>query len=470
MDWAISNLGNIERTWVVTHILCPGLVLVSLYRYFNDPLRSVPGPFLAKFTGAWVLFLDLSGKRSTTIHELHKKYGHVVRVGPKQLCFASPRALKDIYGANSKYPKAPIYEALGFKSVFTTRNRDDYRVMKKRILPSFSPAAVAEIEPFVHRQVENLIKCLDKRVDEPLDILPWFRMLALGVVGEKHASSIIQPREGFAADSFGGLENEKTPELLHHIDEVFPALWFWWMFPTLSTILQYSPFKPVRNFLRAAEDFKKDDIGVIEELTNLVFAGTDTTGNTLTYLFWELSHHPEWQARLHEELKEAVGDQTSYEYEAISKLPLLDAVVQEILRLRPAAPSGLQRLSSENGGVIDGIAVPPNVIISCQALSSQRDPTIFPEPDRFNPQRWIDGGESGTLELMREQIIVFGKGARACLGRNIAIMEIKCATAAMARRYKVEIGSPTTDDDMEMMDFTVLIPKGQKCVLRLTRV
>lgn len=95
---------------------------------------------------------------------------------------------------------------------------------------------------------------------------------------------------------------------------------------------------------------------------------------------------------------------------------------------------------------------------------------IFPEPDKFNPQRWIDGKKAGNLELMREQITVFGKGARACLGRRLATMELMCTTAAVARRYKVEIGSPQTDDDMEMRDFTVLIPKGRKCVLRLTKV
>lgn len=76
-----------------------------------------------------------------------------------------------------------MYDSLGFKSTFTTRNRDEYRVMKKRIIPSFSPAAVAEMENTVHQQLEMLVKCFDKRLDETLDVLPWFRMLALGIVG-----------------------------------------------------------------------------------------------------------------------------------------------------------------------------------------------------------------------------------------------------------------------------------------------
>jgi hypothetical protein len=93
--------------------------------------------------------------------------------------------MKDIYGATSKYEKAPIYDSLGFLSVFTTRNRDEYRVMKKRIVSSFSQASVDGMEQSVHRQIANLIGCFDKRLDVPLDVLPWFRMLALGVVGEK---------------------------------------------------------------------------------------------------------------------------------------------------------------------------------------------------------------------------------------------------------------------------------------------
>lgn len=71
---------------------------------------------------------------------------------------------------------------------------------------------------------------------------------------------------------------------------------------------------------------------------------------------------------------------------------------------------------------------------------------------------------------MREQMMLFGKGVRACLGRRLAIMEIKYAVMAVVRRYHVDIGSPTTNEDMEMLDHFVIIPKGQRCVLRLTRV
>jgi cytochrome P450 len=104
------------------------------------------------------------------------------------------------------------------------------------------------------------------------------------------------------------------------------------------------------------------DTGIVEELTNLIFAGTDTTSNTLAYLFWELSHQPEWQVRLREEIQQVVGlERESFSYSEISELSVLDAVISEILRLRPAGPAGLPRLAPEGGAVIDGVAVPAYV-------------------------------------------------------------------------------------------------------------
>lgn len=179
---ATINLDNINLTSFLSLIVIP-IIPILLYRWYNDPLRPIPGPFLAKHTRLWITILDLSGHRGTTVHVLHKKYGPTVRIAPNEVCFASPEAMRDIYSANSKNTKAPVYESFGFKATFTTRDVKQYREMKKRIVPAFSPSACAALEPVIQRQVENLIKCFDKRLDEPLDVLVWFRMLALSVVG-----------------------------------------------------------------------------------------------------------------------------------------------------------------------------------------------------------------------------------------------------------------------------------------------
>lgn len=78
--------------------------------------------------------------------------------------------------------------------------------------------------------------------------------------------------------------------------------------------------------------------------------------------------------------------------------------------------------------------------------------------------------EAEQLETMRNHITVFGKGARACLGRSLATMEIKLATAALIKRYDVEIGSESTHNDMEMACHFVLVPKGKRCILKFSSV
>ena len=73
--------------------------------------------------------------------------------------------------------------------------------------------------------------------------------------------------------------------------------------------------------------------GMIEEVTNFLFAGTDTNGNSLFYLFWELPHTPDWVLKLRAEMREACGDQSSPPYSSISDLPVMDAVTYELWRL-----------------------------------------------------------------------------------------------------------------------------------------
>lgn len=85
------------------------------------------------------------------------------------------------------------------------------------------------------------------------------------------------------------------------------------------------------------------DNEIIVELTNLIFAGTDTTSHTFSFMFWELAKNPEWQKRLRDELHPlACGEKVVPSYKRISHLPILEAVVQETLRLWPVAQPACQ--------------------------------------------------------------------------------------------------------------------------------
>jgi cytochrome P450 len=224
------------------------------------------------------------------------------------------------------------------------------------------------------------------------------------------------------------------------------------------------------------------DKDIIVEITNLIFAGTDTTGNTFSYMFFELARHPEWQEKLHQELDKVdfIGVPA---HSNVSQLPILDALIHETLRVWPASPASLPRVTPIGGGIIDGVRVPENVshtklilyrglilhpqaIVSIQAYTTQRDPIYFPRPDEFLPERWLDSELRTDLVAMRDMILVWGKGQRACMGKPIAMMELRVTTAALMKRFVVELESEATVDDMEMRDHFVLMAKGGKCMLK----
>jgi len=98
-----------------------------------------------------------------------------------------------------------------------------------------------------------------------------------------------------------------------------------------------------------------------------------------------------------------------------------------------------------------------------QCYTTQRDPESYPEPECFKPDRWMD--VQNVTFAMRELWMPFSKGPRACLGRNLAMMELKLITAHLARRFKFAPAPSTTDKSMAITDHFLLIPVGGKCEL-----
>lgn len=141
-------------------------------------------------------------------------------------------------------------------------------------------------------------------------------------------------------------------------------------------------------------------------------AGIDTTGDGLCFLMWELSqpHNLSFQERLFEELRTTDPDLP------LDKLPYLDAVVKEGLRCAPPIPMSFPRYVPIGGRTINGHFIPEKTIVSCQPYTVHRlDEKVFPDPDKFNPDRWMD--EKGAAERNR-LFFAFSTGGRGCTGRK----------------------------------------------------
>ena len=96
----------------------------------------------------------------------------------------------------------------------------------------------------------------------------------------------------------------------------------------------------------------------------------DTTSTTLTYMFWELARNPSWQDRLRKELVAPLpaNDKMLPRFRELDDLPVLDAVINEALRLHPAAPASLQRETPVGGKQLDGYFIPEKVEFSIRRL------------------------------------------------------------------------------------------------------
>lgn len=98
-----------------------------------------------------------------------------------------------------------------------------------------------------------------------------------------------------------------------------------------------------------------------------------------------------------------------------------------------------------------------------QCYSTQRDGAVFHHPDTFDPARWLQEPEKMTE--MKLYQMPFSKGTRACLGKNLAMMELKLTVAAVINQFCITVASSMKHGDMDMMDHFLTLPKCGKCDL-----
>lgn len=222
------------------------------------------------------------------------------------------------------------------------------------------------------------------------------------------------------------------------------------------------------NVLRESEkeDAGLDDLDVRVEATSLIFAGSGTTANTLTYLLWTVLNDPLLQSRIEDEVSSLPED---YRDSDLEPLPWLNATLQETLRVYCAVPGTLPRTVPAAGMTVDGHFLPGGTTVGTQAYTMHRLPECFPDPHTFKPERWFPDNASTMLGPdAKYAFCAFGAGAYTCLGIHLAYMEMRYAAAEFFRECKgTRPADSQTKEDMEMENYFVITPKGHKCEITL---
>lgn len=141
-----------------------------------------------------------------------------------------------------------------------------------------------------------------------------------------------------------------------------------------------------------------------------------------------------------EQLSKGIPDpDTMVSLRQLEKMEYLHACVKEALRLAMPVPGRLPRVVPENGQplIIDGKLIPPGTIIGASAYSVHMDESIWgPNAESFIPERWLGGDKTKEPDKC---LLTFSKGARACIGINLAHAEVFYTLAYFFRRYDIQL-------------------------------
>lgn len=194
-------------------------------------------------------------------------------------------------------------------------------------------------------------------------------------------------------------------------------------------------------------------------------AGAETSATALATAVWFLSRpaYAHCLARLQGEVRSSFAGYADITGDGVARLPYLNAVLEETMRLVPPSPVGPPRVSP--GETVDGVYVPKGVYISADLWSFTRDPRNVedpPGPDVFEPSRWVDPGRA------RPYSAPFLIGPRMCLGVNLAWLEMRVTLAKMVYAFDWELQYETEGGDWLERFQLLQLWKKPKLMVRVT--
>ena len=331
----------------------------------------------------------------------------------------------------------------------------------------------------ISREIERMVADWDDEGE--IDLLDWFAELTIYTT----SACLIGPRFREELDAtFAQLYHdlERGTDALAFVDPHLPIESFRRRDEArlgLVTLVQDiidrrdaapPPAREDRDMLDVLISLKKDDGSphfTADEITgmfiSMMFAGHHTSSGTAAWTLIELLRDPELMSRVVRELDDLYADGSSVSFQALSEIPVLESALKETLRLHPPLVLLLRVVKEEIE--IAGHTIPVGAMVGASPAISNRIPEDFPEPDDFDPGRYIDPRQEDLLN--RWTWIPFGAGRHRCVGSAFAMMQLKAIFSVVLRDYEFELAQPSDSyrDDTSKM----VIQLQQPCTVRYRR-
>ncbi|KAL3474767.1 cytochrome P450 [Aspergillus californicus] len=439
------------------------LAAIILYRLWLHPLAHIPGPFLARATGLWRTWRYVTGNWHKDIVALHDHYGKAVRVSPSEVSVVDEETMKQILSHRHNTPKSWWYDVWvvpgGTPGLFAVRDRHVHGFLRKRVSHMFSVTSLLTMEQYIHSCMDTLIGKMKKfeANRQIVDMANWTNAFAFDVIGEL----------GYG-EAFGHMETESDVLNLRatvlqgfKTFSIIGYLWGQWRLvlnPVVSTFgpspqTQFSDYTVGRLQARKSDPKQRRPDLLQHWLQMKRQDGTpahdDEVVTEMFSIIGELvsptSHlAPPVYVRLQKEIDVAYAgfgnNDSRIMYNVTQNLSFLQAVIKESARLWPSIVWQLPRDSPQGGITVDGkFFIPEGYQISISPMAHNRDPEVYgSDAKEFRPERWLE--DQANARRMESLSATFGgNGPRACLGKNLALMEVQLFLARFMRNFDFEI-------------------------------
>lgn len=182
------------------------------------------------------------------------------------------------------------------------------------------------------------------------------------------------------------------------------------------------------------------DTHIVSNCFVFLVAGYETTASTLAFALYELARHPEEQRRLHDELTSTFPDKDILSYEDLQALKRFDAVIRECLRLYPPLVLVTSRVCAKDTRLASGHVIPKGSHVILPTWNVLHDSDLWTDPYHFDPDRFIERLEG---ERLAASSVSFGFGPRECIGKRLALLELKAVLSKLVRKYKFSVCDET---------------------------
>jgi cytochrome P450 len=413
---------------------------------------SPPGPWIPAPLQA-LLYLRAPG---AFLERCRRRFGDVfvmrVPMTGAVVLVAAPEEVRRIFtgdpavvlGGAANDILAPL---LGTRSVMLLDGAD-HRRQRRLLTPPFQSERMAAWTPTIQAAVDQEVARLP--VGRPFVLHPHMQRLTLEVL-LRVVFGVDDAQDGASVRALC----DALETLLSHQE---PGLRSLWMVPALQrSLLGLSPWVSFQRDRQAADDLlyaridrrrrelaagaparadvldgllaARDEAGapmsaqeIHDALITLLIAGHETTATMLCWAFDLILGDARVHARLLAEIRGADGPGAT--------LPYLEATLKEVLRLRPVIPAPGRRLAAPM--TVGGHALAAGTMVLPTAYLTHRDPEHFPEPDAFQPERFLGGKKHDPHAWFP-----FGGGPRRCLGASFAMHEMKIVVAALLDRVRL---------------------------------